>query len=477
MLQGFFRFIILTLLVSSIFYSCKKLDNFTSQPVNLKFSTDTLNFDSLFGKLYNSTDSIGLFPRSITLQVRVINPTAYDVKTNISLLGNIYGFFRLNVDGRAGKQFEQIEIGANDSIYIFVQASIDTIKVFGFQEINDQLQFETNGSKQSVALVAYAQGSNFYSNKVLDCNRYDDMNWSNAKPYYLMDSVLVPKGCTLTIDAGTHIYNYNNSAILVAGTLIVNGNNSSPVIFEGSRLDDDYKELAGQWIGIRFLKGSTNNVMKSAVIKNAYIGIEIDSLSENGKPNLILEQSIIKNMSAAGIVAYSGELNASNNLIYNCGLFGILAEFGGNYELTHNTIYLGNTGTVRKDPGIVFSNSPLRNEDGSIRFSLPLSLSLKNNILYGSLDEDFFINNDAEGLPITTNIIEANLLKTKKAVYNSNGNLLNLDPLFKDVQNNDFDLKAGSPCKGAGTSTSILLDLVGRIRNSAHPSIGAYEGE
>jgi hypothetical protein len=303
------------------------------------------------------------------------------------------------------------------------------------------------------------------------------MNWNSAKPYYLMDSVLVPKGCTLTIDAGTHIYNYNNSAILVAGTLIVNGNTNSPVIFEGSRLDDDYKELAGQWIGIRFLKGSTNNVMKGAVIKNAYIGIEIDSLSENKNPNLILEQSILKNMSAAGIVAYSGELKASNNLIYNCGLFGFLAEFGGNYELTHNTIYLGNTGTVRKDPGIVFSNSPLRNEDGSIRFSLPLGITLKNNIFYGSLEEDFYINNDAEGLPITTNSIEANLLKTKKAIYNTNGNLLNVDPLLKDVQNNDFDLKAGSPCKGAGTSTSIFVDLLGRIRNSAHPSIGAFEGE
>lgn len=477
MMQRYFKHFILILLVSGIFYSCKKLDNFTSQPVQLRFSTDTLNFDSLFGKLYNSNDSISLFPRSITLQVRVSNPSEYSVKTNISMLGNIYGFFRLNVDGMAGKQFEQIEIGAKDSIYIFVQASIDTIQVFGFQEITDQLQFETNGNKQSVAVVAYAQGSNFYSNKVLDCSRFDDMNWTNSKPYYLMDSILVPKGCTLTIDAGTHIYNYNNSAILVAGTLIVNGNINTPVIFEGSRLDDDYKEHPGQWIGIRLLKGSVNNSIKGAIVKNAYIGIEIDSLSENTKPNLVLEQSIVKNMSAAGIVSYSGEINASNNLIYNCGLFGFVGEFGGNYELTHNTIFLGNSGTVRKDPGIVFSNSPLRNLDGSIRFSLPLQLTLRNNIFYGSLDEDFYINNDAEGLPIKTNIVESNLLKTKNQVYNNNGNILNLDPLLKDVVNNDFDLKAGSPCKGAGLSTSIAVDILGRIRNSAHPSIGAFEGE
>ncbi len=477
MLRRYFKLFVLIVFVSSAFYSCKKLDNFTNQAVQLRFSTDTLNFDSLFGKLYNASDSISVYPRSITLQVRVSNPSSYDVKTNISLAGNIYGFFRLNVDGRPGKQFEQIEIGANDSIYIFVQASIDTVQVIGFQEIIDQLLFETNGSKQSVALVAYAQGSNFYSNKVLNCNKFDDMNWNNSKPYYLMDSVLVPKGCTLTIDAGTHIYNYNNSAILVAGTLIVNGNINSPVIFEGSRLDDDYKELAGQWTGIRFLKGSTNNAIKGAVIKNAYIGIEIDSLSENNQPNLVLEQTVIKNMSAVGLLSYSGELKASNNLIYNCGLYGLVGEFGGDYELTHNTVYLGNTGTVRKDPGIVFSNAPLRDENGTIRFSIPLHLTLTNNIFYGNLDDDFFINNDAEGAPIESTIIESNLLKSKNTLYNSNGNLLNIDPQLKDILNNDFDLKAGSPCKGAGKASSILVDLLGRIRNSSHPSIGAFEGE
>ncbi len=477
MLQSYFKLLVLVFLTSGVIYSCKKTDNFTNQAVNLSFSTDTLNFDSLFGKLYNATDSISIFPRSITLQVRVTNPSAYDVKTNISLDGNIYGFFRLNVDGRPGKQFEQIEIGAKDSIYIFVQASIDTIEVMGFQEIKDKLVFETNGNKQAVALVAYAQSSNFYSNKVLNCNKYEDMNWNNSKPYYLMDSVLVQKGCTLTIDAGTRIHNYNNSAILVAGTLIVNGNVNSPVVFEGSRLDDDYKELAGQWIGIRFLKGSVNNSIKGAVIKNAYIGIEIDSLSENNQPNLVLEQTVIKNMSAVGLLSYSGELKASNNLIYNCGLYGLVGEFGGNYELTHNTVYLGNTGTVRKDPGIIFSNSPLRNSDGSIRFSIPLNLTLTNNIFYGNLDDDFFINNDVEGLPIQTNIIEANLIKSKNTVYNTNKNILNIDPQLKDVLNNDFDLKAGSPCKGAGKSTTIFVDILGRIRDASFPSIGAFEGE
>jgi hypothetical protein len=138
---------------------------------------------------------------------------------------------------------------------------------------------------------------------------------------------------------------------------------------------------------------------------------------------------------------------------------------------------LSNSGTVRKDPGIVFSNAPLRNENGTIRFSIPLNLTLTNNIFYGNLDNDFFINNDAEGAPIQNNIIASNLLKSKNAVYNSNGNLLSIDPQLKDIPNNDFDLKAGSPCKGSGKATSIFIDILGRTRNSSNPSIGAFEGE
>lgn len=466
------NFAFLILLLFTALFACKKNDVFTTKGVNLKFSTDTVFFDTIFSRLGQNPQ----LPRSVTLQVRVSNPDANAVKTNISLAGNIYGLFKLNVDGRSGTSFKDIEILGNDSIYIFVQAYIVQVNSNTPFIVADQILFETNGSKQDVDLIAWAQDANYIQNEILECTS-NNMFWTSQKPYVIYDSILVPKGCTLTIDAGTQIYNYNNSSFLVAGTLIVNGNTDNPVVFQGSRLDDDYKELPGQWAGIRFLKGSINNRISGAIIKNGYIGIEVDSLPENSNPGLVLEQSIIKNMSAVGLLNYSANIKAENNLVYNCGLFSFIGELGGTYNLAHNTFYMGNTGTARKDPGFYLSNAPSRAANGNIQFKIPLNFSLKNNIIIGSLDDEILFNNDADGLPFGNKEFQNNLIKTLDGNLSVGNNILNTDPGFKDLFNQDFDLKAGSRCKGAGTPAGTERDLKNRLRSLGAPSIGAYEGD
>jgi hypothetical protein len=115
-LKKFIPHLFVLFFVGFLTQACRKNDLFTKDAVSLQFSTDTVFFDTIFSKLGNNPNS----PRSITLQVRVTNPDANAVKTNISLLGNFYGIFKLNVDGRAGNVFNDIEIRGNDSIYIFV---------------------------------------------------------------------------------------------------------------------------------------------------------------------------------------------------------------------------------------------------------------------------------------------------------------------------------------------------------------------
>jgi hypothetical protein len=102
-------------------------------------------------------------------------------------------------------------------------------------------------------------------------------------------------------------------------------------------------------------------------------------------------------------------------------------------------------------------------------------MKVQNNIIYGNLDDEFFINNDANGIPISNPILENCLIKTKNASLNTNGNVLNIDPKFINVSKADFDLQANSPCRNAGTNVGIILDLKNRNRNTASPSIGAYE--
>ncbi|MCG9879226.1 MAG: hypothetical protein MH472_01375 [Bacteroidia bacterium] len=452
--------------------SCRKNDLFTKDAVSLQFSTDTVFFDTIFSKLGNNPNS----PRSITLQVRVTNPASNAVKTNISLLGNFYGIFKLNVDGRAGNVFQDIEIRGNDSIYIFVQAYIDPVGSNTPFIITDQILFETNGNKQDVDLVAWTQDADYYQNEVLDCNT-GNLLWTNNRPIVIYDSILIPKGCTLTVEAGTQIHNYNLSCILVQGTLIVNGTTDKPVVFQGSRLDDEYKEFPGQWIGLRFLPGSSGNVIEGAIIKNAYIGIEVDSMPQTGTYGLVLKSSIIRNMSACGLLNYSSKVYAENNLVANTGLYTFIGELGGTYNLVHNTFTSQSQISGRKDPGFYLSNAPGRAANGSILYSFPLVINLQNNIIHGSLDDEFYINDDPGGIPISNPVIENCLLKTKNNSFNTNGNILNRDPRFLNVSKQDYDLDASSPCRNAGKNIGILFDLKNRNRNVSAPSIGAYEAQ
>ncbi len=449
------------------FENCRKADTITKDAVSLKFSTDTVFFDTIFSKLGNDPNS----PRSVTLQVRVTNPNKNAVNTQISLAGNFYGLFKLNVDGRSGTVFKDIEIRGNDSIYIFVQAYINQVGSNTPFIVADQILFETNGNKQDVDMIAYAQDANYLRDSVLSTG---NILWTSDKPYVIYESVLVPTGCTLTLEAGTHIHSYTGSQFIVQGTLIVNGTIDKPVVFEGSRLDDDYKEMPGQWIGIHFIPGSSGNKITGAIVKNAYMGIRIDSMPNTGTYGLELRQSIIKNISAAGILCYTGKLYAENNLVANCGLYSLVGELGGTYNLVHNTFATQSFSTGRKDPGFYLSNSPWKDK-GVIVYSFALNFNLKNNIITGSLDDEFFINNDPEGPVIVNKVLNNNLLKTTNKTYEVNGNMLNLDPRFKSVQDADYDLEKNSPCANKGESVGILIDLKNRNRNTSAPSIGAYE--
>lgn len=458
------------LLLALAWGSCRKNDVFTKEGVNLTFSTDTVFFDTIFSKLGSNPNS----PRSVTLQVRVTNPSKNAVKTQISLAGNFYGLFKLNVDGKGGTVFQDVEIRGNDSIYIFVQAYIDPVGSNTPFVVTDQILFETNGNKQDVDLVAWTQDAIYFENEVLDCSS-GNLLWTSDKPIVIYDSILIPKGCTLTVEAGTQVHSFNKSCILVAGTLIVNGTIEKPAVFQGSRLDDDYKEMPGQWIGIRFLAGSSGNLITGAVVKNGVIGIQVDSMPSTGQYGLILKESMVKNMSACGLLNYTAKLYAENNLVANCGLYSFIGELGGTYTLLHNTFSAQSQVTGRQDPGFYLSNAPGRDGSGAIIYSFPLNFTVQNNIIYGSLEEEFYINEDADGVPITNATLTNCLIKTKNIALAINGNILNKDPRFKNVSQQDFDLESNSPCRNTGVGVGVFRDLKNRNRNGSAPSIGAYE--
>lgn len=134
-----------------IFSSCRK-DNITTNPSDkLAFSTDTLTFDTVFTTL-----------GSTTLYFTVHNPNSQKISiSNMHLSGGENSIFRLNIDGQAINQASNVEIPANDSIYVFVAVTVDPNIENNPFVMYDSVLFETNGNLQSVTLQAWGQNANF----------------------------------------------------------------------------------------------------------------------------------------------------------------------------------------------------------------------------------------------------------------------------------------------------------------------------
>ncbi|MFI5221256.1 MAG: right-handed parallel beta-helix repeat-containing protein [Bacteroidia bacterium] len=475
MTRKIFRTGVFIFVAWQFFFACRKDDMVsTDSSIRLSFSSDTVWFDTVF--VANGTNQ----PLSVTKRLWVYNPSSNAVKVNISLKGNPWVRYKLNIDGQPANSVSGKLVRGKDSIIIFIQMYVDSASSSNDPTkpfiVFDEIDFNTNGNAQAVNIAGYARQAHYLRNQVLDCST-NNLHWTKDIPYVIYDSILVPHGCTLTIDAGTHIYSHVKSCFLVSGTLIVNGTTADPVIFEGDRMEPDWAEVPWQWIGIRFLTDSRDNILKNAVIKNGFIGVEVDSFSNNQDPKLLVSQCVIKNMMAFGLFGLFSDITAINNLVTNCGQYSFIGALGGNYNLYHNTFITYNSTFSRTNPTFLLDNTPYTDINGNTIATFPLNTFCINNIIYGALDDEFLLNSAAGGNISGQNVIQNCIIKTVKdsSVLNINNNLINKDPMFNNVGKNDFDLQASSPAKGNGIFVNVNTDLKGRPRNTSKPSVGCYE--
>ena len=236
-----------------------------------------------------------------------------DIYSNISIRGNSAANFRMNIDGVSGNNQNNVFIPKNDSIFIFVEVTVDPSSNTTPYILSDSLLFETGSNLQSVKLVAWGQDAHFYTpntfgeiingndtTKVFYHQISSNQTWSNEKPHVIYGYVIIDPNATLNISEGTNVYFHKSSGILVGnpfsnqlgGTLKVNGNYENEVTFQGDRLDSWYEEIPGQWDRIRFLPGSFDNEINYAIIKNGTTGIHADTVS-NSNPTVTINLSLI----------------------------------------------------------------------------------------------------------------------------------------------------------------------------------------
>ncbi|HNW98010.1 MAG TPA: choice-of-anchor Q domain-containing protein [Bacteroidales bacterium] len=473
-------FLFIMIFVVITITSCKKEKLITDSSAKLQFSTDTLIFDTVF-------TTIG----SITRQVKVYNP--YDNKINISnirLAGNTNSQFSINIDGVATTNLSEIQMEAKDSIYIFVKVTVDPNNSNSPFVISDSILFETNGNLQKVQLVAWGQNAYYHTPKYPTSNPWYsvipcDAVWTNDKPHVIYGYAVVDSACTLTIKENTKVYLHNNAVLWIYrdGSLNIEGTLGNPVIFQGDRLESYYQDVPGQWSRIWISRGSKNKI-DHAIIKNGIVGIHVDTLGDNcNEPALKISNTIIENMSAAGMYFQGTWIEAENCVIGNCGQYGVILNIGGKYDFKHCTIGNYWTQSNRQTPSLVLNNW-YEDINGITQYRDLEKAYFGNCIIYGTVDDELYLDKKSGAL-FNYNFDHC-LIKTKldtAASFTANclNCFFNQNPDFTDVSATDYSLNSTSPAinKGAlSIANYVPFDILrhNRTTNTA-PDIGAYEKE
>ncbi len=460
-------FCLLTFAFSLFLTSCKKDTFITSEFAQLSITADTLKYDTVF----TTTGSI-------TRSFKIINENNQKLRlSKVKLMGGATSAYKMNVDGTATNEVTNLDIEANDSIYVFVSVTINPNAANLPFIVSDSILINYNGNNRYVQLQAYGQNANFLRNRLISGNTV----WTNNLPYVILGSIRIDTTATLTIQPGCKIYSHADAPFIVDGILTVNGTKNNPVTFTGDRLDEGYKDLPASWPGIYFRGSSKNNILTYAVVKNAYQAIATEKPSVNANPKVILHQCIIDNAYDAGILAVNSSLQADNSLISNCGS-NIILNYGGIYNFTHCTIAAYSTDfIIHKNPMLSVNNFT---QLASGTLTADLNAVFRNNIFWG--DEGIVTNELVvfkQGANPFTVLFEKNMYRSAADPANSTltGNIRNAEPAFDsiNVTKNIFDFRitknAASPAINAGTSTGFPKDLDDKNRNVGLPDLGCYE--
>lgn len=464
------------LLFANIFFACQEdHDDFSDSPNDLlAFSHDTLSFDTLFSTIGSTTKKIMIYNR---------NKKALKIQS-IQLMGAGNSGFRINVDGRMGSLFSDVEIQAQDSLFLFVETTAaenqDTQPII----IMDSIQFVTNTVRQQVILQAYGQDAYIYKGGMII---ESDSILNNDKPILLYDSLVVRPDISLTIPEGTTLYLHDKARLDIYGKLIINGSVDKPVTIRGDRLDKvlniSYDKQPGQWQGIYFHTDSYDNEIHHARIRNGYYGIVCDS-SDVAQSKLKISNTVLSNVYNNLLEATHSRVEVENSELSNAG-GALLYLTGGSYSFTHCTMANYFTWSSRLGASVQLGNYQ---KQGETVIPLPLQKAdFLNCIIYGLNTKEIQFNNAGEeehpGIGFAYKFDYCLLKMDYKDLNTSqvSNYKLNEDPKFRtidrDTYSYDYRLQQGSPAIDAGSSAYLLSpDLYNTPRpQGTAPDPGAYE--
>ena len=465
----------------------------TEAGAELRFSVDTVRFDTVFTEVGSAT-------RSFKIYNDFDRPVEID---RVAVSDRLGGRFRINVDGRTGPEVRDVFVPADDSVYVFVEVTVDPnasvlASPFVFE---GAVEVTATDAAQRVVLEAYGQNAIYLPADrgrgqlgqfpcLEGVERLDD-----PRPYVLYGSLFVAD-CRLELPAGTRLYVHGGAfkpsptapqdsaftdGVLLfgpGGRLSVEGTAEEPVLIASDRLEEEFLDERGQYYGMLLSAGSGPHAVRHAEIRNGLFGVIVDSAVQ-----LTLDNTEISHQSVYGVYGVQADVTARNLAVHNTGSEALLGVWGGSYDLSYATLV--NVG-ARDAPAITLSN--FAELPDSTVVTAPLRAELRNTIAYGSQRQGIGLADvsEAEGFD------EVFAFRARNSVFRSDlegerpealtegcTDCLFVSPdsaLFYAAARDTFTLDSMSVARGfAAPIEGILTDLPGELRDPTSPDAGAYE--
>ncbi len=453
--------------------SCVKDESFDENPsLLLKFSQDTVLFDTIFTTVGSATQII-----------KIYNPSANKIRVSSIKLGKGKNSpYTFNIDGITSDEIKDLEIQGKDSAFVFIKVTIDPGDENAPFIQQDSLVFNTNSNIQDIKLIAWGQDAYFYNGAILG----SDYIFEADKPHVIYKYLIVDSLYTLHINAGAKVHMHPGAFILVynSASLKIKGTIDNPVTIEGDRMEDSFKEMPGQWNRIWLYPGSINNEIEYAIIKNGETGIQVDTIGNSTNSTLRISNTKIFNMTQVGLLAQGSTVEAANCVISNCGSYAVSLALGGSYDFRHCTI--GNYWQgFQRESGILLNN--YYTDINNNLQERPLQKAYFGNcIIYGVNDDEITLDKSPQGA-VFNYIFDHCVIKTTLSLNDAThfmNSTRNEEPYFKDPFISDFEpdstlssvIDKGSLQVINEAVFNLQTDISNRSRISDEaPDAGAYE--
>lgn len=482
----YFTLLIICFTSLSLFFACNNDDSFSgSSSLRLSFSTDTVRFDTVFTTIGTATKRLKVYNR---------NKDGLSL-SSIEIMNAANSGFRMNVDGISGNKINNVDILGKDSMYIFVEVTIDPLNQNKPMLVDDSIRFQFNGVTQYVRLEAIGQDVILWRGKTINA----DTTLTAEKPFLIFDGLTISKGATLNIQKNVQMFFHYGAKVLINGRINAVGTIAEPVIFRGDRLDNLYQSgnvpfdrVPGQWGGIEVAADSYDNNFENVRIRNAIYGAFFHE-SDATKQKATFMNTVIQNCSKEVLWAINCKITAKNTLLANSGSYTVRL-LGGSYDFLQCTIasYMdGSWGFPPHKSALLISNKGVNAAERPVSYSLT-NASFVNTIVAGRGNSELELGTPDASMAFNFSFLNCLIKINGTDDENFVNTVWNVDPAFRYIYSlesaagntslyyyYDFRLSETSPAINKGSrqaAVALPFDLVGVSRRSDEgPDIGCLE--